>query len=227
VSVGVLGVAACLLVGMGVAMVAACTPGRGQPGQGPSPSVPGDGRLSITDPRYGDAPGVPELGEIVEDLELLTIDGLRLRTDELRRTGHLALLFYPGRQMELTRPWLERFQDALGELDAAGIALVAVSTDPPERGLELADELGLTFPVAADPRVGVTASLGLRDPERPARARVAVLLVDAQGTLVYRKVGGRPAEPRELVYAARGESLRCCPDACAPACLPPPLEEGS
>ena len=50
----------------------------------------------------------------------------------------------------------------------------------------------------------------------PAQLDFAVLIVDREGALIYRKIGGRRPALDELLAVVDGEAeaLRCCPGAC-------------
>jgi len=79
----------------------------------------------------------------------------------------------------------------MAEFRDAGATVVAVSTDPPERGREVVEALGLEFPVLADPSGAAVAAFGVAHPEgNPIDggtiARPATFLLDRDGRVVWR-----------------------------------------
>lgn len=75
------------------------------------------------------------------------------------------------------------------EFERAGVHLVAVAVDTPERVGALAKELGLPFPVYADPQHRLADVLGVYNLLRDGVAAPSVFLADSTGRIVWRYVG--------------------------------------
>lgn len=89
-------------------------------------------------------------------------------------------------------------QRRLPEIESRGASLVAVTAAPVGALRTYAQELGLTFPLLADPEREVIRAWGVEDPANRT-AWPAIFLVSTQGTIVWRslattyKIEGRPS----------------------------------
>lgn len=91
-------------------------------------------------------------------------------------------------------------QRNLGEYDARGVTVVALSIDPPEATLPWADKKGLSIPYLSDPEMKVIRAWDLEN-EEAELAWHAVYLIDTDGTIFYRKVARRRAYSKEFLAA--------------------------
>ncbi|MBK9034006.1 MAG: peroxiredoxin family protein [Myxococcales bacterium] len=74
------------------------------------------------------------------------------------------------------------------DLEARGIALVAVSVDALAASTKLATHLGLTFPLASDPAHTAVDAFGVFDAENEI-AWPAMFAIDPDGTIAWRWLG--------------------------------------
>jgi peroxiredoxin len=82
---------------------------------------------------------------------------------------------------------LRSFERHLGEFDARGVRVVAISVDPPAINHEHCRKQGYTFTFLSDPRAEVIRRYGLlhegAGPQGADIARPAEILIDATGTV--------------------------------------------
>lgn len=184
---------------------------------------PGPTRMAILDPAYGAHPDHPHalmLDQRVEALALPLADGGEFVLDDARRAGPVVLAWIGGAEHESLTAWVRQLDAGLRELDARAATLVFVRPLAVEPSLRWAEELGLRAAVAADPVGAFAVQLDLVGPDRPPPTiDFAVLIVDGDGEVAYRKLGGRRPEIDELLAVLDGEAdnLRCCPGACVGA----------
>jgi hypothetical protein len=169
-----------------------------------------DLHVDITSPAYGGAAAQPDAIVPGERLELATIGALSLH--ELRGAGPLVLVWIGGAEHAELVAWLQGLAAQVTELDARAITLVVVRPLPQDRAEAFAMALRLPFVVAAD------EAGALADAARWSSSPTWAVLVEREGTLVYRKLDARLPALDELLAASEGRALRCCPGACEPVC---------
>jgi peroxiredoxin Q/BCP len=100
-----------------------------------------------------------EPGESAPDFDLADDSGGRLRLSELR--GQRVVLYaYPAAMTPGCTTQACDFRDSLDALSAAGITVVGISPDPPEKLAEFRAQEGLTFPLVSDPDKSVLTAYG-------------------------------------------------------------------
>ena len=103
-------------------------------------------------------------------------------------------------------------QSGLKELRASGAEVLAICTDPPEESANLAEKLGLEYPILSDAELAVTDAYGVRhvggNPMEGADvARPALFVIDREGRIQAReltenwRIRVRPERVVELVAA--------------------------
>jgi peroxiredoxin len=133
--------------------------------------------------------GIPVPGAAMPDGDLLDAHG-RPASLETARGGRAAVVvFYRGEWCPYCNLTLRVYQDKLApELDALGVALIAVSPQKPDGALSMQEKNELSFTVLSDPgnqiggRLGILSAQG--DDLRAARATLGVNVADtnADGT---------------------------------------------
>lgn len=73
---------------------------------------------------------------------------------------HVVVYFYPAASTPGCTKQACAFRDSLGELNDAGIDVVAISPDKPEKLAKFRDAEGLTFPLLSDPERKVLTAYG-------------------------------------------------------------------
>jgi peroxiredoxin len=132
----------------------------------------------------GIPPGVAAPGTAMPDGDLLDVDG-KPTTLTAARAGHPAVVvFYRGAWCPYCNVMLRAYQETLlGDLDARGVALVAISPQKPDDSLSLAEKHDLSYPVVSDPgnqiagRLGLVYSLG--ESARAGQAKLGLDLAEA------------------------------------------------
>jgi peroxiredoxin len=169
-----------------------------------------DPRVAVDDPAYGADSRWPDLLALGDRLAL---DHLPLA--DARAAGPVVLLWFGGAEHAELTGWVRELAAGVSEFESRGATLVIVRPLPPERAEAFAIELGLQAVVVADETGVLTSAGGFSDP----LPEWAVLIVDRQALLRYRKLGGRRPALDELLGVLDGESPRCCIADCPnPAC---------
>jgi thioredoxin-dependent peroxiredoxin len=100
-----------------------------------------------------------EPGDPAPDFDLDDDSGGRVRLADMR--GQRVVLYaYPAAMTPGCTKQACDFRDSLAALSAAGIAVVGISPDSPEKLAQFRAEEGLTFPLASDPDRAVLRAYG-------------------------------------------------------------------
>jgi peroxiredoxin len=172
-----------------------------------------------------DAAGVPEAaakaGSEMPDGELLDPHGQATTLAAARAGQPAVVVLYRGAWCPYCNLALRKYQaDLVPELDARGIALIAVSPQKPDGSLSMAEKNDLTFAVLSDPGNQIAGALGiLTAPTEDARGSmhaigidlpavnsdgtytlpmVTVTVVDAEGVIRWIDVAPNHARPTEV-----------------------------
>jgi peroxiredoxin Q/BCP len=98
-------------------------------------------------------------GDAAPDFTLTTDTGDRLSLADLR--GRRVVLYaYPAAMTPGCTTQACDFRDSLSSLNAAGIDVVGISPDPPEKLAKFRAKDGLTFPLVSDPDKAVLSAYG-------------------------------------------------------------------
>jgi len=183
-----------------------------------APEETGPVRVAVTSEAYGAHPELPDalaLGEAVELEPLPLADGGELELANVLGVGPAILVWVGGAEHAELSAWVEALDAALAAFDSRASTLIFVRPLGPETALDWAIELGLQATVVADPWELLAPRLGM-DSYDDAAIDFAVLVIDPEGRLRYRKLGVRRPGLEELgaVVDGFGEGLRCCPGAC-------------
>lgn len=100
-------------------------------------------------------------GETMPDLELATPDGGIVRPSDFH--GRKAVIFfYPKDDTPGCTTENKDFSALLPEFEAAGVAVLGVSKDPPKKHAKFAEKHGLAAPLASDAETGgLSDALGI------------------------------------------------------------------
>ncbi|MEU9957664.1 peroxiredoxin [Streptomyces sp. NPDC050982] len=113
-----------------------------------------------------------EVGDTVEDFELLDETGTSRKLSELLGEGPVVLFFYPAALSAGCTAEACHFRDLAAEFTAAGARPVGISGDTVERQQEFAGKHTLGFPLLSDPeglireQFGVTRGFSLAPTKR-------------------------------------------------------------
>lgn len=103
----------------------------------------------------------PSPGDTLPDMALTTPDGDTIRTSDFAGRK-LVLFFYPKDDTPGCTTENKDFSALTGEFDAAGVALLGVSKDPPKKHAKFIEKHGLAAPLASDAEEGgLSDALGI------------------------------------------------------------------
>ncbi|MHA1601290.1 MAG: peroxiredoxin-like family protein [Alphaproteobacteria bacterium] len=150
-----------------------------------------------------------EAGAPMPEISLPKVGGGTL---QLGGSGRWQLIIvYRGKHCPLCNKYLARLQELKSEYDAAGIEVVAVSTDPREKAEALASAHGLDVPVGYDLSIAQARDLGLyiSHPRTPQEtdapyAEPGTFLVNSDGHLQIIDISNAPFSRPDLAALLRG-----------------------
>ena len=128
-----------------------------------------------------------EPGDSAPDFDLADDAGGRVRLADLRGT-RVVLYAYPAAMTPGCTKQACDFRDSLDALAAAGVSVVGISPDPPEKLAAFRAKEGLTFPMASDPDRTVLSAYGAYG-EKSLYGRTVVgvirstFVIDAEGRI--------------------------------------------
>ena len=153
---------------------------------------------------------VPAVGDMLPDIAMESPDGGSVKPSDYRGSK-LVLFFYPKDDTPGCTSEAKDFSVLKGDFDAAGVAVLGVSKDPPAKHRRFIDKHGLTVPLATDAETGgLSDALGVWT-EKSMYGRTymgmvrTTLLVDAEGRIAQVwpkvKVAGHADEVLEAARA--------------------------
>jgi peroxiredoxin len=135
-----------------------------------------------------------EPGEPAPDFTLPDQDGNQVSLSDFR--GQTAVLvFYPADFSPVCTDQLSVYQEVLGELEARGAKLLAISVDSAFSHKAFREHLGVTIPLLADfhPKGEVARAYGVYVEDRGVAAR-ALVMVGPDGTVKWAHRSPSPLE---------------------------------
>ena len=102
------------------------------------------------------------IGEVVDDFELLDEQGTPRTLTGLLQAGPVVLFFYPAALSRGCTVEACHFRDLAREFKAVGAQPIGISGDTVERQAEFADTHNLGYPLLADPEGTVRAQFGVK-----------------------------------------------------------------
>lgn len=135
------------------------------------------------------------IGDTLPDVALTAPDGGTIRPADFAGRK-LVLFFYPKDDTPGCTTENKDFSALLPQFEAAGVAVLGISKDPPKKHLKFAEKHGLTAPLASDAEQdGLSDALGVwKEKSMYGRTYMGMerttLLVDAAGKIarVWEKV---------------------------------------
>jgi peroxiredoxin Q/BCP len=103
----------------------------------------------------------PDIGDMVPDIALIAADGSSVKPSDFAGQK-LVLFFYPKDDTPGCTTENKDFSALKAEFDAAGVALLGISKDPPAKHAKFAAKHALSAPLASDPETdGLADALGI------------------------------------------------------------------
>jgi peroxiredoxin len=142
-------------------------------------------------------PRAPQTGGQAPDLQLFDEAGKPRRLSLLARGGPLLLLFFAGTSDEGGRALLRDYRDLTLALHLAGVRLMGVAHGEPAAISYLRMEMGIGFPLLADPDGSQLARFGMDE-------QTGLFLLDRGLHVRQRAAGGRASGTALLQFIKRG-----------------------
>lgn len=101
------------------------------------------------------------VGEVAPDFVLPAASGGDVRLSDLTARGPVVLAFYRGAWCPYCNTQLRDYQSRLGEIEARGASIVAISPQVPDSSAAVGDKNALGFPVLSDVGGAVSDAYGL------------------------------------------------------------------
>jgi len=98
-------------------------------------------------------------GDTAPDFTLLDADGKSVSLEDFRGR-RVVVYFYPAAMTPGCTTQACDFRDSLDSLNAAGVAVVGISKDKPEKLAKFRERDALTFPLLSDPSLDVHQAYG-------------------------------------------------------------------
>ena len=145
----------------------------------------------------GEASGVPEVGDLAPDFELVNQYGEPVRLSELRGRN-VVVVFYPFAFSGICTGELCEIRDNLSLFEDANATVLALSVDSKFTVRAYAEKEGYGFDLLADfwPHGAVAAQYGVFDPDS-GMAQRGTFIIDADGIIRYVVVNPR-GQARDL-----------------------------
>lgn len=151
-----------------------------------------------------------ETGMTLPDMSLIAPDGASIRLADFRGKK-LVLFFYPKDDTPGCTTENKDFSALMPQFDAAGVAVLGISKDPPAKHAKFATKHALTAPLASDAEEGgLSDALGIwKEKSMYGRTYMGMerttLLIDARGQIARVwakvKVNGHAAEVLDAAKA--------------------------
>ncbi|HEY2028695.1 MAG TPA: redoxin domain-containing protein [Myxococcales bacterium] len=142
-------------------------------------------------------PSAPKEGEQAPDLTLLDEAGKPLQLSQLARGGPVLLLFFAGVEDPRGRSLLRDYRDVTLSMQLLGVKLYGVSRSEPSANSFLRMEMGMGFPLLANPDAAEIRRFGMDD-------AVGTFLLDRRLRVVQRGQDERAAPAGILRFLRRG-----------------------
>ncbi len=88
-------------------------------------------------------------------------NGKSVNSNDLLKQGNVVVVFYRGAWCPFCNLYLKKLQDNLTQIKAQNANLVAISVEPPDRSLSLAEKNKVQFTVLSDPNLDTARKFGI------------------------------------------------------------------
>lgn len=101
------------------------------------------------------------VGDSMPKFTLLDGKGKNVKSSDLLKKGHLVITFYRGAWCPFCNLYLRSLQRNVPRFKDLGASLVAISVEPQDRTLSVAETNKLDFTVLSDPKLAVSRKFGI------------------------------------------------------------------
>ncbi len=123
-----------------------------------------------------------------------TIDGETIRLEDLLGSVPVYLVFIPTSDDPLDRDQMRRIQSSISSFEELNAEVVVVVSDLPTQVIDMRDELGINFPLIADPLDVVASDWQVLDIDNTGSSNPASFVFDAHGNLAARLIASVPED---------------------------------
>ncbi len=151
----------------------------------------------------------PKVGSVAPDFTLKDQDNTEVTLSSLRGVAPVLLVFYPFAFSRICTGELRELRDGLASYTAAGVEVMAISTDPTYALKAYAEQDGYRFTLLSDfwPHGAASLDYGVFN-DKAGMAVRGTFLIDVEGAVTFAEVNG-PGEPRDQSSWLRAvEALR-------------------
>jgi thioredoxin-dependent peroxiredoxin len=120
--------------------------------------------------------GAVNVGDVVDDFELLDEDGNPRRLSDELAKGPVVLFFYPKALTTGCTKESCHFRDLAAEFAEVGAQRIGISADPVERQKQFSDKHSFDFPLLSDPSRVVAKQFGAKRPGPIMNKRVTFVI---------------------------------------------------
>ena len=179
-------------VAMAVGMLfAACSGGSSPPVASPDPSAT-VGKSEENVPPAANGPSPDANMPFAPVFSISAVNGEEIRLEDILGSAPVYVLFVPGVDDELDRAQLRRIQARYAQFEMLGAKIFVIASDQPAKVLGLRDELGLEFPLIADPINVIASEWQVFDLFGKGKSGPASFVFDTHGTLIARLIAAEP-----------------------------------
>lgn len=139
----------------------------------------------------------PEVGSVAPDFTVKNQDNREVTLSSFRGRAPVLLVFYPFAFSRICTGELRELRDGRASYEAAGVEVMAISTDPTYALKAYAEQDDYRFTLLSDfwPHGAVSMAYGVFN-EKAGMAVRGTFLLDVAGAVTFSEVNG-PGEPRD------------------------------
>jgi thioredoxin-dependent peroxiredoxin len=124
------------------------------------------------------------VGDRVEDFELLDQSGSPRRLSEFLSKGRVVLFFYPGAMTRGCTAESCHFRDLGAEFEQLNAQRVGISPDPVDKQARFAELNSFDYPLLSDPNGEIARRFNVRRPFGPLKTRRWTFVIDVDSSVL-------------------------------------------
>ena len=125
-----------------------------------------------------------DVGDLVEDFELLDEQGAPRRLSDLLADGPVVLFFYPAAMTYGCTKESCHFRDLKAEFEAVGATRIGISADAVDKQLQFAEKHAFDYPLLSDVDRTVAEAFGVKRRASLLKVKRSTFVIDTDSTLL-------------------------------------------